>query len=181
MFESRFSVGATEKSLGCEKSFTRRLSRGPTDMEGHAQKCVEWYSELASKKAEQFYKVSSSSLDDHQFKQQELESFLELSEDCLQIVLKCLYLARTGRSDIPWSVNKLARSVTKSSMGQTTGKIDILHSSHTISDNIVMWETRHSIVDWVCCKTQNLLATLRTRNQPHEETCVSLEAEHLFL
>ena len=29
------------------------------------------------------------------------------------IVLKCLYLARIGRLDILWSVNKLARSITK--------------------------------------------------------------------
>ena len=32
---------------------------------------------------------------------------------CFQIVLKCLYLARIGRQDIPWSVNKFARAVTK--------------------------------------------------------------------
>ena len=37
----------------------------------------------------------------------------ELSKVCSQIVLKCLYLARSGRPDIQWSVNKLARSVTK--------------------------------------------------------------------
>ena len=30
-----------------------------------------------------------------------------------QIVLKCSYLARIGRPDILWSVNKLARSITK--------------------------------------------------------------------
>ena len=30
-----------------------------------------------------------------------------------QIVLKCLYLARIGRPDILWSVNKLARTITK--------------------------------------------------------------------
>ena len=47
------------------------------------------------------------------------------------------------------------------------------------SDNIVMWETRHSIVDSVYHKTQTLLATLRTRNQPREESYVSSEAEHL--
>ena len=29
-----------------------------------------------------------------------------------------------------------------------------------------MWLTRLSIVDWVYCKTQILLATLKTRNQP---------------
>ena len=37
----------------------------------------------------------------------------ELSQVCSQIVLKCFYLARIGRPDILWSVNKLARSITK--------------------------------------------------------------------
>ena len=32
---------------------------------------------------------------------------------CSQIVLKCLYLASIGRPDIRWSVNELARSITK--------------------------------------------------------------------
>ena len=82
-------------------------------MEGHAQKCVERYCRLANKKVEQLYKVSSPCLDDHQFKLEELESVGELSELCSQIALKCLYLARIGRPDILWSVNKLARSATK--------------------------------------------------------------------
>ena len=51
-------------------------------------------------------------MDDHQFKE-ENESVGELSTVCSQIVLKCLYLARVGRPDILWSVNKLARAVTK--------------------------------------------------------------------
>ena len=37
----------------------------------------------------------------------------ELSKVCSQIVLKCLCLARVGRTDILWSVNKFARSITK--------------------------------------------------------------------
>ena len=37
----------------------------------------------------------------------------ELSHVCSQIVLKWLYLARSGRPDILWSINKLARSITK--------------------------------------------------------------------
>ena len=42
-----------------------------------------------------------------------MKSAGELSQVCSQIVLKCLYLARIGRPDILWSVNKLARSITK--------------------------------------------------------------------
>ena len=41
-----------------------------------------------------------------------MKSVGELSHVCSQIVLKCLYLARIGRPDILWSVNKLARSIT---------------------------------------------------------------------
>ena len=62
---------------------------------------------------QQLYKVTTPCLDDHQFKEEELGSVGELTKVCSQIVLKCLYLARIGRPDILWSVNKLARAVTK--------------------------------------------------------------------
>ena len=52
-------------------------------------------------------------MDDHQSKEEEPGSVGELSNVCSQIVLKCLLLARIGRPDIVWSVNKLARSITK--------------------------------------------------------------------
>ena len=42
-----------------------------------------------------------------------LNQLEKLSIECSQIVLKCSKLARIGRPDILWSVNKLARSVTK--------------------------------------------------------------------
>ena len=82
-------------------------------MEGHAKKCVERYCELANKTTQQLYKVSTPCIDDHHFKEEELKSVGELSKVCSQSVLKCLYLARIGRPDILWSVNKLARSITK--------------------------------------------------------------------
>ena len=41
------------------------------------------------------------------------ESVGEVSKVCSKIVLKCLCLARIGRPDISWSLNKLARAVTK--------------------------------------------------------------------
>ena len=82
-------------------------------MAGHAKKCVERYCELANKTTQRLYKVSTPCIDDHHFKEEELKSVGELSNVCSQIVLKCLYLARIGRPDILWSVNKLARSITK--------------------------------------------------------------------
>ena len=69
--------------------------------------------ELAIKSTQQLYKVSTPCFDNHHFKEEELKSVGELSKVCSQIVLKCLYLARIGRPDILWSVNKLARAVTK--------------------------------------------------------------------
>ena len=49
-----------------------------------------------------------------------------------------------------------------------------------ITGNIVMWETRLSTVDWVYSKTQIVLETLKTLNQPRGESHASSEAEHLF-
>ena len=58
-------------------------------------------------------KVSTPCVDDHHFKEEEMKSVGELSQVCSQIVVKCFYLALMGRPDILWSVNKLARSITK--------------------------------------------------------------------
>ena len=82
----------------------------------HGRSCQEMcvrYCELANKTTQQLYKVSTPCLDDHHFREEELKSVGELSKVCSQIVLKCLYLARIGRPDILWSVNTLARSITK--------------------------------------------------------------------
>ena len=110
MFESRISAGGLEKLPFSQKT---RISSWSYDMVGHAKKCVERYCELANKTTQQLYKVSTPCIDDHHFKEEETKSVGELSTTCSQIVLECLYLARIGRPDILWSVNKLARSITK--------------------------------------------------------------------
>ena len=110
MFESRVSAGATEK-LPCSENMC--ISSWSYDMAGHAKKCVERYCELANKTTQQLHKVSTPCIDDHHFKEEEMKSVGELSQVCSQIVLKCLYLARIGRPDILWSVNKFARSIIK--------------------------------------------------------------------
>ena len=52
-------------------------------------------------------------MDDHHFKEEEIGSIGELFTVCSKIVLKCQILARIGRPYISWSVNKVARAVTK--------------------------------------------------------------------
>ena len=112
MFAFRISSGGKEK-LPCSGKPDADISSWSYDMEGHAKKCVERYCELANKTTQQLYKVTTPCLDDHQVKEEELGSVGELSNICSQIVMKCMYLARSGRPDILWSVNKLARAVTK--------------------------------------------------------------------
>ena len=82
-------------------------------MAGHAKKCVERYCELANRTTQELYKVPTPCIDDHHFKEEKQKSVGEMSKVRSQIVLKCLYLARIGRNNIPWSVNKLARSIPK--------------------------------------------------------------------
>ena len=128
MFESRISAGATENYQGGKNLMHKQL-RAPTirkDMLKTASSdTVNWQTRKWSNC------TKFPCLDDHQFKQEELESVGELSEVCSQIVLKCVYLARIGRLDTLWSVNKLARSVTKwtQACDRRLARL-ISHSSH---------------------------------------------------
>ena len=128
-----------------------RISSWSYDMAGHAKKCVERYCELANKTTQQLYKVSTPCIDDHHFKEEETKSVGELSNTCSQIVLKWLYLERIGRPDILWSVNKLARSITKwtKACDKTPESIDFRYSSYVLNTNsIVMWVILLNNADW---------------------------------
>ena len=110
MFEQRISAGRAEK-LPFPQIF--RISTLSYDMTDNAKKFVERYCELASKTTHQLCKLFVLCTDDRHFKKEEMKSVGKLSQVCSQIVLNCFYLTRIGRPDILWSVNKLARSITK--------------------------------------------------------------------
>ena len=93
--ESRISPGATGKLPHSE---IVHVSLWSYDMEGHDKNCVERYCELANKTTQQLHRVSTPCIEDHHFEEEELKSVGELSKVSSQIVLKCLYLARVGKT-----------------------------------------------------------------------------------
>ena len=151
-------------------------------MEGHAKKCVERYCELANKTTQQLYKVSTPCIDDHHFKEEEMKSVGELSQVCSQIVLKCLYLARIGRPDILWSVNKFARSITKwtKACDKRLNRLYFTFITHVNTNSIFMWVILQNNAGWDCFKTLILREILRTQNLLLEEHYAFLEVVHLF-
>ena len=83
------------------------------DMIGHAEQCVQRWCELAKKETKDLPCVGTPCIDDHDLRPEDLVTKGSLADVCSRIVLKCLYLARIGRPDLLYSVNILARSVTK--------------------------------------------------------------------
>ena len=82
-------------------------------MSGHARQCVERYCELSGKTVASLKQVSTPCIDDHMLSAQDGLPAGELSDVASKIVLKELYLSRLGRPDTLWSVNTLAREVTR--------------------------------------------------------------------
>ena len=182
MFESRISAGAKEKLpvRASGKPDAETISSWSYHMEGHVKKCVERYCELANKTTQQLYKVTTPCMDDHQFKEEEDESVGELSTICSQIVLKCLYLARIGRPGILWTVNKLARSITKwtKASGKRLARL-ISYIHHTCEFRQCFYvETQHNNADLDCLQTLILQETMKTQNQHQEVSCVFSEVTH---
>ena len=178
MFESRISAEGVEKLLFPQNL---RISSWSYDMAGHAKKCVERYCELANKTTQQLYKVSTPCIDDHHFKEEEMNSVGELSQVWSQIVLKCLYLARIGRPYIVWSVNKLARSITKwtKACDKRLNRL-ISYFNHTCEQkNIVMWVTLQNNADWDF-QESDFAGDLEDSKSASGATLCVLEVIHLF-
>ena len=95
-----------------------------------------------------------------------------------QIFLKCLNLARIGRPDILWSVNKLARGVTKWTRACDKRLARLLSYIHHTSD-----QRQYCRVGNTAQHCQIFLDTLKTPNQLRggrgRESCAFSEVEHV--
>ena len=172
MFESRISAGEVDKL-----PFTQnlRISSWSYEMEGHAKKCVERYCESTSKTTQQLYKVSTPCIDDHHFKKKKWN----LLENCHLYTLILFWnvdiKARIGRPYILWSVNKLARSITK-----WTRACDQRLNRFISYIHLSMWVILLNNAGRNCFKTLISLDILRIQNPLLEEHSVFLEVVHLL-
>ena len=83
------------------------------EMFGHVEQTVDRYCELAKKSKDSLKKVATPCPDDHLIAPEEFTKRGELAPVAARIVLKALYVARIARLDLLWSVNALAREVTR--------------------------------------------------------------------
>ena len=107
VFESRISAGAEEnarkKATGIPDAET--IASWSYGLEGHAKKCVEIYSNLRIKQLSNYTKLQRHAWMIISSKKKKMDQL----ETCPQFAP---YLARVGRLDIWWSVNKrLARLI----------------------------------------------------------------------
>ena len=84
------------------------------EMFGHVHQTVDKYLELSGKPKESLkMRAATPCIDDHQIPAEEFDVKGHLSAQAARIVLKALYVARVARYDILWTVNMLAREVTR--------------------------------------------------------------------
>ena len=105
-----------------------------------------------------------------------------LSDVCSQIVLKCVYLPRIGRPGILWSVNKLARAITKWTRACDKRLARLITYIHFASGykpychvGNTAWQCRLD-----CFKTLTLQEIFLIRNRLQVEHYASFEATRLF-
>ena len=160
MSESRIAALSNWKNCQGGKNLTEKLSRGRTIWKD-TRKNASRDCELAIKKTELLYEVPTPRLDDHNFKEAELETVGELTDVCSQIVLECLYLARIGPE-----TNFLKQSPNGQELVTDAQLVWFLtfFSQMTI-DKIVMWVIQLNTAEWVLPKTLILVETWKIQNQ----------------
>ena len=80
------------------------------DVEGHAQKCVERFCELAHKTVDQLQKDSKPCLEDHQVKPEDLEIVRELSNDSLSDCIEMFENGKNRKTRFPWDSKLLGKT-----------------------------------------------------------------------
>ena len=92
-------------------------------------------------------------------------------------------MARIGRPDILWSVNKFARSITKwtrACVKRLNRLISYIHHTCEFKQYCFVGFLQNN-ADWDCCKTPILREILRIQNLHQVEHCAFSEVIHTFI
>ena len=149
-------------------------------MEGHTRRCVERYCELANKKDRatiRSFPVLVWMI--AKLKRQNSRSKVNCQKFVIILYQKSLYLARIGRPDILWSVNKLARSVTRWTQVCDRRLARLISYMHHTSDYRQYCHVGNAAQH---CRSglfqDSDFAGEKTQNQHQAEFCVVSEVEH---
>ena len=83
------------------------------DLTGNCSDCVDRYLELSGLSRKDLKEAHTPCMEDSQLQEDDFLTEGQLAKECSKVVLKCLWIARLTRPDIYWTVNYLARYVSK--------------------------------------------------------------------
>ena len=106
-------------------------------MEGQARSCVDRYCELSGCDIKALPRVATPCMDDHLFNPEDLMHEGHLKSKASRAVLKALYLARLQRPDLLWTVNSLARNVTKWTIADDKRLYRLMSYIHHTADHVL--------------------------------------------
>ena len=184
MFESRFFAGAIEKlpqTKATGKPDAETISSWSNDMEGHAEKCVKRYCELANKTTQQFSKSQRHvwmTINLKKKKLNQLENYLQFAHTCFWNVCIWLVLGDPIFCGL-WTNLRVLKQNWQKSVPNAWRVWSRTFITQVSTSNIVMWETQHNNTDKDYFKILILQETLKTRSQHQEEFCAFSEVEHL--
>ena len=108
------SLRASSGSLNGASGKAPKISAYCYEMFGHVHQTVDRYLELSGRPRESLNtKAATPCIDDHLIPAEEFDVKGHLSPIAARVVLKALYVARIARYDFMWTVNMLAREVTR--------------------------------------------------------------------
>ena len=136
-------------------------------MSGHVKSVCERCCKLSGAPTAQLRNVATPNLDDHSFIETDFTAKGALSAECAKIVLMALWPARMARPELLWTVNTLAREVTrwtKACDKRPRRLIEYTLWHQTDVQISFVGDRPHTSADCFCFATRRLLRTFPIQN-----------------
>ena len=111
-YQNKKNAKVYPQTPGIRKSLPK-INAWAYTMKGAAKGCVDRYLELSGLQESSLKPVATPNIEDHLLNPSDFDNKGLLAKCCSKAVLKCLYMTRLARPELYWTVNTLAREVTK--------------------------------------------------------------------